>query len=726
MIKAWLYCGVALAGLVPAGALAQETSPSTPAAQAAPAPDTGIPDIIVQAQRRNESLQSVPIAITVLSSADLAKSGATDIQDLNRMAPGLSVQPTTGFLLPRIRGVGTTIVGPGLENSVAVYIDGVYFASSPSSLMGLNNIAQVAVLKGPQGTLFGRNATGGLIQITTRDPSHQASGDLEVGYGNYDTFTGSAYLTGGLSNTLAADLAVRVSTQGDGYGTNLVTGSDVYRTKLDLSLRSKWLFEPGPNTTIRLTGDYSRRKGSMGSTSRAAPGTVPLFGPNFNGSPWDINADYDPHDSYEGGGVSLAIDQRLGWAKLSSITAYRRSAFLTGFDADGTATFGQIIDGINLTEKQFSQELQLQSDGTSKVQWVGGLYYFQSNDRNDPANLLFNPLIFPIQSSSNLSGQKVRAFAAYAQATVEIADRTHLTLGGRYTSERHSMDSTTYTVLANGFALPPDVAPNASKTWSKPTWRVALDHQFADGTLLYASYNRGFKSGGFNAARPQDPAFDPEVLDAYEVGIKSELADHRVRLNIAGFYYNYRNIQVGFYSQGQIGYYNGAGAEVYGVDADLQAVITPRLSLNAGVSLLHDRFTSFPNALFQNQNPFGGTIASVQSAAGNRLPLTPDATFNVGLSYRIVAASGTWEINGQYYYNDGYFSQPDNLLRQGSYSNLGGSLGWTSPDKHYRVSVWGKNLTNKAVAVAILSSDIGSLASYAPPRTFGVTLGVGF
>jgi hypothetical protein len=206
-----------------------------------------------------------------------------------------------------------------------------------------------------------------------------------------------------------------------------------------------------------------------------------------------------------------------------------------------------------------------------------------------------------------------------------------------------------------------------------------------------------------------------------------DLWDRRVRLNTAAYYYDYKNIQVGHFVQGNIGYYNGAAAKIYGMDADLEALVTHNLTLTAGASWIHDRYSSFPNALFFTPNPAGGNIPSLASAAGNRLPLTPDATFNLSADYRYpLPKGGHLGLNATYNYSDGYIFSPDNILRQPAFSMVNAALSWTASADRFTVTLWGKNLSNEAVANAILASALGSLAAYQPPRTYGVTAGVKF
>ncbi|MAX13967.1 MAG: hypothetical protein CMN59_00430 [Sphingobium sp.] len=219
--------------------------------------DSGPQDIIVTAQRRSERLQDVPISVAAITSTQLQSAGVNSLFDVALLAPGVKIQQYNGGILPMIRGVSSKIVGAGLEPPIATYVDGVYIGSPFSTTFSFNNVERIEILKGPQGTLFGRNATGGLIQIVTRDPKQEPGGTMKLSYGNFDTVEGSFYVTGGLTDNLAIDLSGRLSTQGKGWGTNLANGRDVNKLYHDAGIRSKLLFTPTDDLEIRITGDYN-------------------------------------------------------------------------------------------------------------------------------------------------------------------------------------------------------------------------------------------------------------------------------------------------------------------------------------------------------------------------------------------------------------------------------------------------------------------------------------
>ncbi len=730
--KAGLVLSCSLAALCWASlAQAQAQAPAAPQAQApAAADDTSIEEIIVTAQRREERLQDVPIAVAAVTGKQLEKQGIQTTNDLGQAVPSLTVTNFSGYVLPRIRGIGNSVFGAGYEGGVATYIDGVYIASAPASLLSLHNVERIEVLKGPQGTLFGRNATGGLIQVVTREPSADPSGTVEVGMDNYATATADLYVTGGLGGSVAVDLAGHVGNQGQGYGVNRYNGKDVYKGGDDISLRSSLLYTPSDDTKIRLSADYQKNNGSLYTASRLAPGTSAPFPQGYLQSSWDVNTDLDSYSSYEGGGVSARIDQDLGVGRLTSITAYRKSDNVVLSDIDGTPTAALGVM-THQYDHQFSQELQLSSGASSPIQWVTGVYYFQSAGRFDPVKaILLGPFQAPspqgpISATYTYGNQRVDALAGYAQATGQIAHETNLTVGLRYSTERHRLDaSQSFDVVGGPSNIPLPAIADQSKRYSDPTWRISLDHRFSPEAMVYASYNRGFKSGGFNAPAPSDPAFAPETLDAYEVGVKSDLFDRRFRLNAAAFYYDYKNLQVLKATGTVTTVYNGAAATVYGLDLDFVARLSSNFTLSGGLTLLHDRFTDFPAATIATQVP-GGVVTSVGSAKGNRLPQTADFSGTVTADYHVPTSFGVVGANVTYSYNDGYYTQPDNILHQPSYDVLATTVR-IDFSNGLGVRLWGRNLTNSKIAQNLSASAFNSLVTWAAPRTFGATVSYDF
>lgn len=678
---------------------------------------------MVTAQRRSENLQDVPIAVSVLSADRLATMGVSDTKLLATTVPGLTFTTQANLAAPRIRGVGAASAGAGNENPVSLYVDGVYYASAGASVLSFNNISQIAVLKGPQGTLFGRNATGGLIQITTPDPSSVFSGMADASYGNHNSFGGNLYVTGGIVEGLAADLAIHFQDQTDGFGTNLFNGRNVNDSR-DVAVRSKIQAKPDDLTSATLTLDYSNSRSST-PAYRVIDGELPLDGKRFAGGEYDVDTNIQPLTRVEQYGAALNLIRDLNFAKLVSISAYRVSNFHTIFDADGQPE--DFISGdVNEPGRQFSQELQLLSPGGGRFNWQTGLYYFWARDGFLPTTV---PLpLFGISQHIETK-QRTRSIAGYAQGTYKFDDQTSLTLGARLTHETKYIDGAgSIEVLGAGIDIPS--GPYSSSTSvTKPTWRIALDHRLNDDVLMYVSYNRGFKSGGYDPSSTDAPiSFRPEVLDAYELGLKSEVFDRRLRLNAAGFYYNYRDIQLNSYNNGVTSIYNGKSAKIYGLDLDLAAVVTSSLTFTGGVSLLHDRFSDFPITQTAVLPTGGLTALPNMSADGKRLQNTPDWQLNAGIEYRVPLEAGYVLFAADFFHSARWYSTPENRLYQPAYNLFNASASWSiGATDRYVLQLFGKNLGNKAYAQQLtVEVPVADFVTMAEGRTFGVKLGMKF
>ncbi|MCC6829390.1 MAG: TonB-dependent receptor [Novosphingobium sp.] len=723
MLKAALLISSILCGSVPV--MAQSVS-ADPAQNAAPSGAAGLEDIVVTAQRRSQNLQDVPVAVAAVTGTQLQSAGVRDIVDLKLAVPTLNLTNSNGYLTTSLRGIGSNGVGPGVENPIATYIDGVYYASPAASLLSLNNVAQVEVLKGPQGTLFGRNATGGLIQVTTKTPSSTTGGQFNIGYSNFDTITANGYVTGGISGILAADLVVQYTHQGTGWGQNIASGKDVYKIDHDVAVRSKWLLTPSDDTTITLIGDYADTHNSM-NPFVVFPGTINGVVPARGAEPdrgYDSNSDY-PNlvDSWSGGG-SIKWEQKLDELSFISTTAYRKSRSDVNFDYDVTELPLRVIIS-RQHDKQFSQEFQLSSKSSGKFTWVLGAFYFNATSDFRPFDLILNDAGVKITVNAK---QRTRSLAGYAQGTYEIFPDTNLTLGGRYTSDKRNTYDGTLDVFVIPLNLqqPTVVAPDREKSYSKFTFRASLDHRFSDAVMAYASFNRGFKGGGFTTAQPGTDPYRPESIDAIELGLKTDLLDRRLRINIAGFHYDYSDIQIQVLRGGSIGIINGPSAKIYGIDMDFQAIVTDSLRLSGGLGWTHSRFGRFVGC--QVGTPIGGTPVNVAGdCSGNQLPLASDWLGNLNADYTVPLASGSLNLNGNIYYNNGFFPESDNIVKQKAYAQLGASIRWTSENERLTLSAFGKNLTNRRVINFESTTADGSHSGFfAAPRTYGISAGVKF
>jgi iron complex outermembrane receptor protein len=693
-------------------------------ADEAAAPDQ-LQEVIVTAQRSKQNIQDVPVDVTSVSMLQLSAAHIENTYDLSSVAPGLTSYQSSGFFMPHLRGVGNTVDSVGIESPVAVYVDGVFFASPSGALLSLNSIERIEVDEGPQGTLFGRNATGGVIQVITRDPSQAFGGEASIGYGNYNTVNATAYVTGRVATDLAADLAIYYSNRNSGYGTNLHNGEAI-GTQNDAALRTKWMWTPTARDTLRLSVDYEYSYGNQFLNNRFVSGTIPLGTPVFSASnAWDVNMQTQPRDRVEQGGIALDFEHDFRLARLKNISAYRRtkanpifSLSLAPFDVG--ASVGQLYS-------QFSEELQLLSRSESKVKWVAGVFYLDAPAESDPYKLFgdfFTDIVRIPSTPITTNTISDQSEAIYGQTTIPLPMASDLTIGGRYTTERRSIYGD---VGLSG--IPASLAGvSASESFRAPSWHVALDHHFTDDVMGYISDSRGFRAGTYNASGTSVKALEtgvrPEYLDAYEIGLKTELFNRSLRLNGAAFYYNYKDMQVPIYSATGVRVLSGPKAHLYGADFDANWMVNERLSFQAGLALLHTNFASFPSAPFFANAPGGGLIEYGASAEGKQLPVAPEQTFNISSTYRVPLASGAaLSFSGNYYYEAHWYSGPDNGLAAPATHLLNGSIAWSLPGDRMEVSVWGHNLLDKEIVSRLSEvAPWGDQETLEPPRTYGITV----
>jgi iron complex outermembrane receptor protein len=688
--------------------------------------------IVVTAQRREENLQEVPLAITALSSAQLTTQGIETVADLGGKIPGLTVQRFNGIVQPFLRGIGSSTSTAGVESSVAVYLDGVYFSRLPSSFFNLANVERVEVLKGPQGTLFGRNSTGGVINVVTREPSYDTEIEASVGYGRFDAFDGSLYVSTGLAENVAMSVSV-VGETDEGYGFNSTTGNR-YLYNDSILTNAKLKFEPSADTEITIGGFYSWSKGS--GQKAAFPGTSTIGHDHYydltmglglghtpdDGHVWDSSdigyyeslSTPDQGDEYEVYGGSLRLDQDLGAVSLVSISGYSH-----------TSAFGTYTDYVPLSEflvpsysrvNLFTQELQLVSNPGSAFDWIVGLYYLKNKTWYTEDTVFDIPLFYGDTPLTAPAEMRVRSVAAFAQASYDLTPELQITAGLRYTWDKTSGEGT-----VGGVEV---YAPDTSKV-DKPSYKVALDYKITPDVMVYALYSYGFKSGAYNILTYASPATDPEELTDYEVGVKSEMFDGRVRLNAAAFYYDIKHPQVQLIQSGTTFLSNAGAAEVKGAEADLWIGVTPDLDLRASVAYLDAKYTDYDNAPAGRPNFIIGGSDQLPNidASGNRLPFAPDWSFNIGADYSLDTEVGEVTLTADWFHNSGYTFEPDEFLRQGAYDLVNAQVRLQASDQ-FAVSLWARNLLDEKI-IAGAASQYGHAGypwSPAPPLTYGVKL----
>lgn len=691
--------------------------------------------MIVTAQRREQSLQEVPVAVTVVDAEVMASSGLNTTEDLQLMTPGLVSTSVNGSSQTYIRGVGNQSSVIGGESSVATYVDGVYIASLTGAVFGFNNVERVEVLRGPQGTLFGRNATGGVLQVVTRRPEHDPSGSVGLSLGNYETSESSAYFTTGLSDTLAMSLGAYGAYQDEGFGKNIPFDDDI-NLRREGSVRGQLLFDPNSSLSLLWTADYDRQRTDMGTNRTTLAGTRNLLGGPLSGSAFDANYNLPVFAKNRQWGLSQLLTLDLGSVELKSITAYREYFWNNVYDQDVTTV--RVVDVERDEEASTLQQEFLLEGSAGSLDWTTGVFYFRSQASIQPISTQSSSLA--AFNFGRYSEQDLDSYAAFAQGTMAVQDALNLTAGVRYTHDEATLNGRNIALPGHPAGAGTVLATVTDRdiSASKVTWRLAADYRIAQDVMVYASASRGFKSGGFNLSSITQTPTQPETLDAYEVGIKPSLAGGQLQLNVAAFRYDYADIQLSRVGNAGIETLNAAEAKVNGAELELTLApdALPRFRAQASFSYLDAEYESFANAPYFLPNPHsgpppgvvclapssvspGGNTQCVTDASGNTMIRSPQWTAGLNVSYAIPVRVGEIGFTVNYYYNDGFFWEPSNRLRQDGFDVVNAELALTTRDEAWRFRIFGRNLGDELYYSSVSEQALGDIATAQAPRTYG-------
>jgi len=718
----------------------------------------GLDVIVVTAQRREENQQDVPISVTTATGEFLADNDVQTLQDLNGAIPGFVTTNTVAYSAAplSIRGVGGANGGGNFFNDepVGVYVDGVYIARLSFSTADFLDVESVQVLRGPQGTLYGRNSTAGAVLLTTKRPTDELEGEVRAGITSFGGYNISGVISGPLTDNLSLRAAAGYSDR-DGYANNSFDGSDIGGSE-DVTARLSLRFEPSDAVQFDLIGEYQDRSATpalIAVTDVGTTGVASPFVPRadlqtvLDDEIFAIN-DRNFADS-ESFALTLKGEIDLGFATLSTITGYRDWSLVGAQDSDSTAL--QLFNNNgNVSSEQFSQELRLASNGDGPFSWIiGGFYFDESTD-----------LLFNIRNFQGLFGlgteaifdarQETKAYALFADATLEITDQLSLTVGGRYSSEDKDFVNDQIVTILNGGTLPPFflggatlpagavfVDPPAfvsSASFDDFSPRVVVDFAATDDILLYASYSQGFKSGGFNSFG-LSPAFDSEDIDSFEAGIKTDLADGRVRLNASAFYYDYSNLQIRLpVPTGGVDIQNVAAAEIAGFEVEGSVLLTEGLTFSANIAVLDTEITegSIP-AISSTTPPFpiGAPLPlAAENVAGNELTRAPDFQAYANVTYKRPIGSLDATFSATYKHQSGVFfletNQDTSTFRNNSWNEVDLRVAIGDPDGAWELAVFGQNITNNRRITAVTALGGFPNASVNEPVKWGVEARIGF
>ncbi|MBO9518249.1 MAG: TonB-dependent receptor [Porphyrobacter sp.] len=781
-------CGAFASG----GALAQDNGAAEQKAAEASNSNEGVGTIIVTARRREEDLQSVPVAVSVLTGEQLDRAYIVNTQGVAAQVPSLnysSANPrNTAFT---IRGLGSSVVAvsqanDGLEPGVGFYVDQVYHARAATAAFDFSDIERVEVLRGPQGTLFGKNTTAGAINITSRLPTFTPEANMELSLGERQFIQAKASASGPLVGDTVAYRLSGLITERDGVIHNVVTGQD-HNTIGNTAVRGQLLFDLGGESRLRLIADYADFKSNcctqvpytVGTSLRPAARQYPALaaGKNYappSWNPYDRLTDIDAPlgvDTNEGG-VSAILDWALGNHTLTSVSAWRFWNWDAANDRDYIGLPIQLSQHIPSRQDQYSQELRLASDGDGPLSYVGGLYFFRqvitgrpisiygpdaaywligpttgANATPVPANLLDG------YGSDGSTRFATNSYAAFAEVNYRLLPSLTLTGGLRYTYETKAGDYAT--TVSGGLETTNAALINAKLSVLRPqtysaedkdgslSGRANLDWQATDSVMAYVSYARGYKSGGINMSglplnaqnQPvlSTAVIEPERNTTYEAGIKSEWFDRALLFNLTGYWTDVTNFQATIVDSSQTvalrGYLsNIPKVTVKGIEADAIAQIGPNLSLRASLAYSDGRYADYPAGPCPLEQQGSATAAC--DLTGQKLAGLSPWSASLAADYTIPAGPGEIVLHADSSWKDDY--NGDSSLTQytmiDSYNLTNASIGYRSNDG-WEVAVFARNLldANYIQNVTIQAGNSGLiLATPSDPRTAGVTLRASF
>lgn len=726
---------VALAALLLVQPALAQTAPQDSAA--AETPDTA--EIVVTAAKRSENLQAVPIAISAIGGEALTKSRITNVDSLVTKVANLQISSTVGDNTPifALRGVSMSDFSLNQSSPVATYYDEVYKGNFAFLGVAMYDLERVEVLRGPQGTLYGKNTTGGAVNLISRDAKlGETSGYVNAGYGNYNRFD----LSGAVNVPLGEKAALRVGgtyARADGWFKNVVPGGPDLAGTNEWALRGTLKLEPVDGVKVTLRASHSFQN-PQNYGIYAQPEAVNRPGL----TKWEIASNVAQKRRAETTSVALTANIDVSdTLSLTSITSYDRGELFFKEDTDGTAA--RLLE-IPYYDKasQFAQDLRLTSNTGGPFDFILGVYYNREKVFNrsaleiatdvdvnqdgkiDAADCAAGlPLACKIQ---NQFDQGKTSFAVYTDLKYKISDALTLRGGLRYTHD--TGDQTGFSADALGYdnVFVANLIPLSNLGFKKDnvSGKIGLDYKLASGDLLYASVSRGYRAPSFNAQAFFDPSelsvAEAEEVTSYEAGAKIQFLDRRITLNMAGFYYNYKNqqflnVEPATAAQQLL---NIPKSTLYGAEAELTVRASDRFTLHAGMGLLSTKIKT-------------GVVSGV-NVSGNRLSTAPTLTFNASVDATLLQGGfGSVSIHPEVAYQSSQFFETLNIprLRQQSYALLGGHLDWDSADGRFNASLWARNLGNKFY----ITSRIDLLAGFGfdynhvgNPRMYGVTVGAKF
>ena len=694
-------------------------------------PSDSLQEVVVTARKREENVRDVPVSLVTFSASELAARDADDLSSLGNSIPNVVIGTTSEDRRQNIvmRGISTDARSIGQETGVAVYLDGVYTGRTETYNQQLSDIDQVEVLRGPQGTIFGKNTTEGAISLTTIKPGDTPTGSAMLNFGNFGLVEGGGFVSGPLKEGLLYGKISLYGATDNGYATNVFNGSRA-GDRNDGGGRFQLRTTPNENLDITLSGDFTAHHNHpyRWDVTTGTYGNIP--------GPFTFDEAYPSTERTANGGFALNVEDRLaGGYTLTSITSWRESDWTDHSDETWN---GQHLAFSDYTEHSdyASQELRIASPAKARLDYVAGLYYsYQYSTTHTPVSIGDDlAAIFGVpdglESFDLRSNVKTDGYAAFANASYHLDSSWTLTAGGRYTWEKKHLDY--HQLDPDGLGFVSNIGP-LSRDYSQGdfTPTASVVYAVTGHVNVYATFASGYKSGGFNVdtlSTVNRIEFGPEHVNNYELGAKGEFLDGRLQANIDVFHMDYTDLQITQYDPASFSNYigNAASAKINGLEFDAVGRVTSAWTVSGHVGLLDTKFDKFIDQ-------YGNDLA------GERLTFAPKFSGSVATQYSVPVTAGVAAyVNGEFdyrssmyaQYNDIKFTPPDVL---GAYGLLNGSIGLSFDNAKWKIEVYGRNLTNKLYEInkttqLPLLSFIPSYdyeettTAYGMPRTYGIGL----
>ena len=688
-------------------------------------------EVIVTAQFREQSIQDIPVSISAFTGQFMENAGLSSAHDLAKFTPGFTAsQFSAAEPIFTIRGANNTFTSASANKPVGFFLDDIYISRNSGAAFDLFDLEQVTVLRGPQGTLAGRNVTGGAVKVTTSKPSlKEFEAKLEAGYGNYDAMQFRGLVNGPISENVAGKLSFSYKNR-DGFGSDPALNNRDTDDLDSLNFRGQLLFVPNDDLEILATLSYSKDENNNRNVTNLEPGiddgdirTTEVGVPQF----------FD-RDIFS---ASVHIDWDLEPGTVKSITAYRESdstdffarvganiSQLSTFAFTGGLAFDDISTDVE-EPKTFSQELRFVSEEHEHFNYVVGLYYFNDEvDRNlgrtrdIPAGSFAT---FLLQDNNFVQSVETESVAVYADVQVHLGETLDLNFGGRYTYEKKEASE----AFTNNLNAAASFTASDERSWNRFTPRVALSWRPMEDISFFASYTEGFTSGGFFTEATTltgfNTTYDEEVVKNIEVGLKAQWLERRLTTNITAFTSDYKDKQEIFFTGATIMPLftvvtaNAGEATIKGVEVELAWLATENLSFSASYAHLDAKYDEF----------IAGTSGDF---SGNRLGTSPRHSASIYADYTYdMGDKGRLLLNGSYAWTDSFFNgaSNNNIESVRAYGLLNGNLSYETADAHWRVTLWTQNLTDTEYRL-FGSNFITPAAYFGPPRTYGLRVSYQF